>query len=840
MDAWPFEGREEELALIRTTFLGTQKNALMFTAPAGMGKTRLARHALSTLEATTKVWVGATRAAASVPLGAVAELFPDDAPAGGPVELMCATLRHLRKLGGRRQVAIVVDDAHLLDDASSTLIAHMVTSKVAFVIITVRSGERTPDVLLKLCKESHARRVDLPPLSEEAIDRLLAAAGAIEPQRRRKLLRLADGNPLALRELMHGAEPGGLGELVTARLDGLDQMTRHAVEIVACGEPLPVSLVEQLAGLAALTRAEDSGLIVVERYGERKHARLDHPLYGEVLRSRMSLSRATHLHRLLAEALLRTPLRRRQDMLLAALWQVEGGTVTRPDVVRSGALLAIGHADLALAERLARVACAAEPCDEADRLLAEILAYRGRVDEATNVLPASPPVDQADRIAWAVTRAETLYWGDGEAVGAQAILDTAEGHVVAEAARSWLLFFDGRCVDAARVAALVLSDPTADAKAVIWASAAGSAAAGFLGDPDAAAEIHKRGVPIAFQHRDAVPWGPFEVDTGGCLAHLAGGQPIDAQAITRAGYKEAIQGGAVMMVCGWALYDGLVSAARGHLDDAKRMLTEALSGFEVNDTFRLARCCVAALAAVCALRGDPEAQSLMARADALAHPSNRVFEPWIEMWRGWCEYARGDLPSAINSASRAADLAHAAGMPAVEALALYDLARLGTQPDLSRLDAIDNDLAMLLAGAARAMSSEHGARVLEAVAQELHERGYDLHAAEAYAAAARQHRRHRSLAQADITGAKAARLRELAAGARTPLLQLGHLTSLLSPRETQVLLMAAKHTSVQIADRLQLAVSTVNNNLARAYAKLGITGRTELRDILESADATDG
>ena len=119
---------------------------------------------------------------------------------------------------------------------------------------------------------------------------------------------------------------------------------------------------------------------------------------------------------------------------------------------------------------------------------------------------------------------------------------------------------------------------------------------------------------------------------------------------------------------------------------------------------------------------------------------------------------------------------------------------------------------------------------------ELHERGYDLHAAEAYAAAARQHRRHRSLAQADIAGAKAARLRGLTAGARTPLLQLGHLTSLLSPRETQVLLMAAKHTSVQIADRLHLAVSTVNNNLARAYAKLGITGRTELRDILESAD----
>jgi DNA-binding CsgD family transcriptional regulator len=40
------------------------------------------------------------------------------------------------------------------------------------------------------------------------------------------------------------------------------------------------------------------------------------------------------------------------------------------------------------------------------------------------------------------------------------------------------------------------------------------------------------------------------------------------------------------------------------------------------------------------------------------------------------------------------------------------------------------------------------------------------------------------------------------------------------------------HTSAEIAARLDLAVPTVNNNLARAYTKLGVTGRAQLRALI--------
>lgn len=46
------------------------------------------------------------------------------------------------------------------------------------------------------------------------------------------------------------------------------------------------------------------------------------------------------------------------------------------------------------------------------------------------------------------------------------------------------------------------------------------------------------------------------------------------------------------------------------------------------------------------------------------------------------------------------------------------------------------------------------------------------------------------------------------------------------------MLLAADHTSAEIAQKVSLALPTVNNNLARAYTKLGITGRAQLRTLL--------
>jgi len=234
---WPFEGRQQELALLRSAFAAGDVDTVLVSAAAGVGKTRLAREAIAGLGAQHTAWAAATRAAAAIPFAAVAPLLPDAAARGGSVDVIRATARRLAGWGGRREVAIVVDDAHLLDDASAALVAHLARERLAFVMMNVRVGEPVADALLRLVRDGRGEQLRLDPLRDADMDRLIdhAAAGTAARARRR-LRRIAAGNPLALRELLHGAQPGGLTELVVSRLDSLEPDVRFVVELtdVSC------------------------------------------------------------------------------------------------------------------------------------------------------------------------------------------------------------------------------------------------------------------------------------------------------------------------------------------------------------------------------------------------------------------------------------------------------------------------------------------------------------------------------------------------------------------------------------------------------------------------------
>jgi DNA-binding CsgD family transcriptional regulator len=59
----------------------------------------------------------------------------------------------------------------------------------------------------------------------------------------------------------------------------------------------------------------------------------------------------------------------------------------------------------------------------------------------------------------------------------------------------------------------------------------------------------------------------------------------------------------------------------------------------------------------------------------------------------------------------------------------------------------------------------------------------------------------------------------------------------LTNREREIAQLAADGLpSRVIAERLYVSVRTVDNHLGRIYTKLGVAGRSELRDILRAAD----
>jgi DNA-binding NarL/FixJ family response regulator len=60
----------------------------------------------------------------------------------------------------------------------------------------------------------------------------------------------------------------------------------------------------------------------------------------------------------------------------------------------------------------------------------------------------------------------------------------------------------------------------------------------------------------------------------------------------------------------------------------------------------------------------------------------------------------------------------------------------------------------------------------------------------------------------------------------------------LSPQELQIVQMAAEGLSNrEIGQRLYLSHRTISSHLYRVFPKLGITSRTELRDVLDRAIA---
>ncbi|WP_157248182.1 AAA family ATPase [Nonomuraea typhae] len=838
MRRWPFEGRQQELAAIRSAFCGSAAHAVLLMGAAGVGKTRLARETLARLGGRGD-WIAGTRSASQIPLGPMLHLVPEEVPVtAGSAELVRAIHSRVAGWGGRHDGVLGVDDAHQLDAASAMAIAALITKGSAFVVLTARSGEPLADCLSRLVKEGQADVLELGVLPDAVMDRLIdhSTGGRIDVTARRTLHATARGNPLALRELVHGAVPGGLADLIVSRLAGLKAEVRAVVEMVACGEPVPLSLLERSAGAEPVMAAEEAGVVVCERAANRVQARLEHPLFGEVLLARMPVTGRRRAYQTLARELMATPMRRREDVLRAALWQVECGRITRPDLVHEGALQAVGRTGMALAERLARASREVEPGPRANWLMAEILEYQGRSGEAAGLLPATPPPDLAERIAWAIIRAKVLYWSQGDVPGATATWDTVAGHPVIEAARAFVLFFDGRCRDVVRIADKVLADPGGNPQAVVWAAGAATASLGFLGRIEEAGRRHAEGRATAIAHAAALPVGAFQMEVGACLAQLAAGEPGRAAATAAAAYQATLSGGAPILVSGWAFFGGVVALAQGRLDRAGSLLTEGRAGFGQTDTQRLHRCCLAALAGVRALQGRrADAVELLARADALDNGTNQIFAPWVETWRAWVARAGGDVDAALRHAARAAALAAAAGMPYVEALARYEAVRLGGAADQEVLRAIPGALPALLATAVRALAAKD-TPALSRTARELNRLGYHLHAAELATAAARHARRTGSPPEAGLAVAAANEMRAACAGARTPLLAeepQDDLRDFLTPRERQIALLAPWHTSKQIAQRLGLAVRTVDNALSRVYVKLGVSGRADLRPYLE-------
>ncbi|SCG68459.1 helix-turn-helix transcriptional regulator [Micromonospora coxensis] len=888
MSRWCFVGRTDELDRLQSAVDGVEGRGLFFSGSAGVGKSRLLREGVRALPPERyAIWyVAASSATAALPFGGLAQVLPAEQPEGlSPAGVLRWAVEVLREQAAGRRIVLAIDDAHLLDPPSAALVHLLARQENTTVLGTLRNGEQIPLPIRALWTDDLVEHAELAPLGPTETTNLLAAIldGPVDAGSAERLFRLSAGNPLLLRELVHAAAGGGeldrrygvwrwtgrlelapsLTDLIDTRIGRLESGVRAVVELVAFGEPLGLHLLSQAADPADVELAEERGLITVVQDDRRFDARLAHPLYGEIMRRRCPVSRTRRLQARLAELLEAVGARRRGDLLRVAVWRLDSGTAQDGTLLLGAAAQAFARYDVPLATRLARAALDADGGFDAAELLATILMFADRPDEAVRVLDAVTGEVTSDRrlSRWLTVRGMVTYWG------------LSRESTVEEIARAGAELADPG--DQARVRAFEAImrlhglDPTEAlrlSRSVLDRPAAGVAARELarctIAHLDAArGQFRRSAAAIARVQAEAPAWRadmPYlqlamELARGTRLALAGDLAGIDAIAADE--FADLAGAGDFRLGTGYlAILQAYAARLRGRSGDALKISLGACAVLATSRVY--AGLAHAERAQAAALHGDAGAAAeAMAEADRVHTPGMAVLYPWLEQARGAVLAAGGDLPGATKHLADLADRLRADGLAGHEVLVLHDLVRLGradtpvgpTCTDGGRRtvaqrltelsDRVDGVLPPLLARYARATVADDAADLLE-VADAFAALGLTVWAAEAAATALHGLRRARA-ASAAAAHQRLGALLGAADQIRTPALEA--LRPALTDRERQIAgLAAAGVTSRLIAERLFLSTRTVENHLQRVYSKLGITGRAELPAALRSITGHDG
>jgi DNA-binding CsgD family transcriptional regulator len=681
------------------------------------------------------------------------------------------------------------------------------------------------------------------------------------------------GNVLFLREIVLGAlhdgslcDDGGiwrlvaplcpserLVELVEARLGRLDMPERRLLEVVAFGEPLGPAELRAVADPAVVEALEWKGLLVSRRDGQRVEVRIGHPLYGDVLRSRVSALRVPEIVRSLAEAVEATDARRREDTLRVATWRLQGGGA-QPDRMLAAATTARWRYDFSLAERLATAAIDAGAGFDAALVAAQLACLQGRAEEAHErlTLLAEQATDDARRGVVAVSHLDCLAiymsrMDEGLRMAEQAETTIADpvwrGEIAARRA-VLLLGLEGPRA-AMEVAEEVLQH--AQGRALVWACMIGSFSAYRLGRLGEALGLSDRGHAAHLALSQPMDWYPWIHPWLRCEALAAGGRFPEAESLAMEYYQQGLSERSTEAQAFFCWHLATVVGDRGRVQTAARHAREGIALFrELGRPHYVGECMIGLATALALAQRPGEAADTLAALDAL-EVSETLFKPVeLAMARAWAAVAAGAVPTACSLLEEAADEGHRIGDRLGEASALHGLARLGkARTVIARLEevtgSIEGDLAPARAAHARALVRDDPEGLL-LVSEAFQSMGVDLLAAEAAADAAVAWRRSNDSRPAAAAERRAAELASRCEGASTPALQAIGTRAQLTPVERQVArLAAAGRSNKQIAQELFLATRTVENHLQHVYEKLGISGRTQLGDALAfvGADLTE-
>ena len=754
----------------------------------------------------------------------------------------------------------VIDDVQRLGPAEVDALSALVRARVRPVIMTMdRGSARESSPLSELWRDGMLERRDLKPMGRDNIAELVRQilGTSLDTPSLQRIVEYSGGNPRLVHELVRAARDTDalvtsgaisawvgplqatprLRDVVVADID-LDGTVMTLVEFMAVSGGLDLGTAITVTSIEVAEDAETRGVARVAVDGRRRRLEFAHPIVAEVIRDRMGQIRLARR----ATTLIETTRghRRAADEVERTLWCVLAGhsvDVTAITAAAESSRLAGGPA---AAEWLARAA-AATGDDAAIVELSECLYWQGRFREQIDLLDRHPLADAPAELRARRGRQLTAawFWGLGRREVAMALFDRILTELGDDEAALSLLghraearMFVGAFEEAIEDAEAVLASPESNVVGRLSAFTGLVPALVLSGRVEDALERAPEGIAVmlANPRTDFAGAGSF---VGLCLGWFFTGKFQEVDDLVGGLYAESLVKSDDPLRGTWAVLLGRTAYGRGDLKTAVSMLTEASLGLDQHDPGRMRVWCMSLLSEAHAQMGNADQAAIaLEEAEAVTAATIRCYDVELQLAHAWCAAATGARERSRAIALNAADAACESRAWGVAALALNEAWRLGapTKTRWTRVGPnVQGPLFAAMEGAAR--SGDDPTRGI-AAAERFDALGTHLWAAEMYARAARGHARRGDFTR--MAAAQASCLGQMARcpGASTPgLIEVDDLsrTGELSEREREIAQLAARgSTNREIAAELLLSVRTVENHLAHALRKLGISSRRNL------------
>jgi DNA-binding CsgD family transcriptional regulator len=826
---------------------------------------------------------------AKVPYGVLAPYTADLPPeeADSPVAVLRAVWTYFQELKAGKDVPLllVVDDAHHLDEATANMVVDMMSAGWARVLASGRPRPGLPQALNQLWYDGQAERIDLRPLNGDQVTEVVEHTlhGAVPASTVQSLWSASGGNPLLLNCLLGDAVEAGilakrngiwlllgplpadgprLSDVVVKDLLRRTTEEQDALRLIALAEPVHRSLIEDVCG-GAVVRSLLDHQMVSESTGRHTELRIWHPILGESMRHKVSVSRSLQLRQKL-DNYLDTRTAGDEGRLRMVEWSLECGLEVPDPELLDAALLAVTMFNNSGARLMAGHVRAPELQAHAQSITARALFNEGKYREAATLLdgcwlelagePEAPHILMLRASAHlalgkstGLLRAESRHQlaDAGEDVAASwqdrihhllEMADAGDHEGIATLIASTGEVMAGAAEQGETVLQRARADPSTATVAEATHAVAHALLAQTLVSAGQAHQAHTAALAAA-PSLPALQGGLYFFNefvlTRLVSASLAAGN-WEAAEHELASYPTEVNEGAATFGGGIQVLRGLGFLRQGQLERAYQILLPAVEALRVNDPLQQFRF-GSSLAFYAAARLGDGAQAQRLEQDLIAarHASGPGCELLAE------GYAAAAAEYLDRKGSGLAKLRELAASPSVAAqpgtsmeclILCSDLGDRSVVEELASLaDAVEGRWAAGWHQVAQAWATED-ADVLMETAAGLEEAGLINLAREAYARAgaiwdaagerrrARQAVAHREKCDQEL----GERFRDSPFISSVPSV---HLTR----RERDIVELAVQGLSDrEIAQQLMVSVRTVEGHLYRSYVKLGVRRRDEL------------